>query len=755
MSAGNAICAENNPADSGASCGTGALPVTVHGQDARATLLLVYGLYLAATVILTWPVAPRIGRDLPGGGPGDPQVYLWNIWWLKFSLFHLHQNPLWCSWIAWPFGASLALHTHTFLYGAAAILLSLLGINLAVSITLLFLNSFALMGLGTYLWCREFGAGRRGAFVGGFMAAFCIYRFGRGLCHYNLMATEFLPFFWLALKRGFESGRLQSYLWAAVFLLLTFWQDVQLFLLGGFFAAFYVASVAWANPKCLIRKATLKGVTAAAVVFLVGSLPYWLSVAPLMARGDYVVRDGSPATIADALSFFVPWPHHWLVGGWTNGLYERFHFPEIETAYIGYVALALAAIGFWTTRGQKRRIGWLAVAAVVFIVLSFGEDLQVAGQTQFRILGDVYSIVLPGTILKYIPGLRQLRVFSRFIFLAVFALAVPVALAADGLEQRLRNLRMKRFLVPALLALISIEVAPLPFMTHPFFLSNYAPFKLLEIIRNDPEMTTVFLVPPTINQPQEQYFQMFHGKPIYGGLLSRQPGYLTEHYRYMPAVGNFFWEREQYLKEAEAEIDLSPEFVERFIEFHNIKYLLLAPAPKYAALRRLVDARFPIAKQWYEKNFILYELERPAATERPLNIDLSRHWGFLYLGRSFWPPTEIGSWAVQPEAELRLPIRGKTWTTLVLEMTPFTYDKSPSQTAELFLNGHKLGSATLEPALSQYQFTIPAEALDDRPCSILRFRFGYCVSPIKLGLSKDRRTLAAAIRSLHVLAAPP
>ena len=752
MSTGSAMSADDKPSETHEQAAHA--PGTVSAQRTSGReILRVYALFLVATIVLTWPVALRIGRDLPGG-PGDPEMLTWNIWWLKFSLFHLHQNPLWCSEVAWPFGCSFAFHTHTILYGIIAILLSPLGINMAAAISLLFLNSFALTGLGAYLWCREFGASRRGAFVGGFVVTFSIYRFGRGMCHYNLLATEFLPFFWLALKRAFEIGRLRSFLWAAALLLLNFWQDVQLFLFAGLFGIFYLGWAILGRPRRLLELSLWKGVGAAAVAFLLGSLPYWIAVVPLLSQGEYAVRDNSPPTIADVLSFFVPWPYHWLLGKWTKSIYRSFPFPDIETAYIGYIVLALGAIGFWIARTQKRRIGWLAVTGLVFLMLSFGENVQVGGQTAFEFSGTRYSIQLPGALLKWIPGLRQFRVFSRFIFLTVFALAVPVALAMDWLEQRARSPRTRKLVLPVLLALIILEVASLPYLTHPRLLPAYAPFSLLEIIRNDPERTTVFTVPPTIFQPQEQYFQMFHEKPIYGGSLARRPDFLFHRYYRLPGVGNLFWERQPMFKEKDADEGLTPEFVDRFIEMHNIKYLILAPGPNHRVVRQLVESRFPSSRQWYERNFVLYELERPPAG-RPLSIDLGERWGALYVGRGFFLPCPLGSWAVQPEAELKLPIRGKAWKTLTIEMTPFTYTGSESQTVELFLNDRGLGGATLQPCFASYSFAIPDGALDDRPCSTLRFHFRYCVSPSELGLSEDRRTLAAAVRQLHILATPP
>ena len=726
----------------------------------RGPLLVgVYLLYLVLTVVLTWPVAARIGRDLPGGGPGDPQMYLWNMWWFKFSLFSLHQSPLWCSWVTWPLGCGFAFHTHTILYSAIGTLLSLIGINFAASISLLFLNSFALTGLGTYLWCREFGAGRRAAFVGGFVVAFCIYRLARGLCHYNLLATEWLPFFWLAFKRGFESGRWQAFFWAGVCLLLSFCQDVQLFIFAVMFATVYFVAAVAANPARLTEARVWRGLAAMAFVFVLGSLPYWIAVVPQLAAGDYAVRDNSPALAADVLSVFVPWPHHSIVGGLVTRVYGLFTCPEIETAYVGYVALVLAVLGFRAARAQKRRIAWLAVAGLIFFVLSFGETLQIAGQSKFRLFGHVYSIVLPGAIFAHVPILQQFRVFSRFIFLAVFALAVPVAFAVDWLEARAlsgflrRRPRMTWAIAPAIVALVALEIASVPYMTHPYILTQHAPFRLLERIRQDPELTTVFTVPPAIQQPNEIYYQMIHQKPIYGGNLGRRPDYLWHRYYAMPGVGNFFWERQEFLDADQAAQELTPDFLDRFIGMHNIKYMVMGPMPKGPVVRQLINAHFPIVARWREGPFELYELARPPA-DRPLSVDLSQPWGILYVGPGFQPPSSVGSWATRRRADLTLPIRGTAWKALDVEMAPVVVKGATSQTVELLLNGRPLGRVALEPQIRSYQFAIPPAALDDRPCSTLRFEFGYCLAPGKKRRSRRAEPLAAHVRQLHVLATP-
>ncbi|MBM3333117.1 hypothetical protein FJY63_00485, partial [Candidatus Sumerlaeota bacterium] len=260
-----------------------------------------------------------------------------------------------------------------------------------------------------------------------------------------------------------------------------------------------------------------------------------------------------------------------------------------------------------------------------------------------------------------------------------------------------------------------------------------------------------------IYYPNEEYCQIFHQKPIYGGSLARRPAWLVTHYYQVPVLGNLFHERMRFFDAAEADKQLTREFVQRFVAVHNIKYLILTSIPppfgdKYKLLRSLIESRFPITKQWEEKKFVLYELSRPPA-DQPLTVDLEQPWGMLYLKRGFGTTGEMGCWATRAEAEMVLPLRGKARKTLRVEMSPFVYPWAPPQTVELTLNGHLLGRATLRPGFAMYEFAIPASALDGSPVSALRFSFGYCVSPAEKGVSEDRRTLAAAVRTVEVVTA--
>ena len=55
-----------------------------------ACLLIV--VYLALTLLFTYPLAWHLGTHHVGEAGGDAKVYLWNYWWVKKALFEPDQN---------------------------------------------------------------------------------------------------------------------------------------------------------------------------------------------------------------------------------------------------------------------------------------------------------------------------------------------------------------------------------------------------------------------------------------------------------------------------------------------------------------------------------------------------------------------------------------------------------------------------------------------------------------------------------------
>ncbi len=156
------------------------------------------------------------------------------------------------------------------------------------------------------------------------------------------------------------------------------------------------------------------------------------------------------ATVAGALlSLPVLWPH--MTKGITRPLFQvsdfsatlggyltsmshahqgwsrRFFTTDIDVFFPGFVAIALAAIGFatawqrYTPKPVRTRAVWLAVLAAAGMVLSLG--------TATPVYGWLYELL---------PPLRGIRAAARFGIWYLMAIAVLSGFAIAWLERRLR-----------------------------------------------------------------------------------------------------------------------------------------------------------------------------------------------------------------------------------------------------------------------------------------------------------------------------
>ncbi|MFN2185346.1 MAG: hypothetical protein ACK2UU_15260, partial [Anaerolineae bacterium] len=76
--------------------------------------ILVVILYLVVALVATWPLVRHLGTHVPGSETWafDEYTFIWNSWWLRYSLFDLGQNPLYSTHTFYPLGISLVLYTY-------------------------------------------------------------------------------------------------------------------------------------------------------------------------------------------------------------------------------------------------------------------------------------------------------------------------------------------------------------------------------------------------------------------------------------------------------------------------------------------------------------------------------------------------------------------------------------------------------------------------------------------------------------------
>jgi hypothetical protein len=165
--------------------------------------------YVALTLVMTWPIATGLFRDVPSDH-GDP---LLNAWILAWNIDHFLRAlggdlpALGGIWHANTFHPA----SYTLAFSELLITQSLLGLpvyaltrNILFTYNVLFLAAFVLSGVGMYLFVRAITHDWRTAFVSGLLFAFTPYRLDQAP-HLQVMWSCWMPFVLLGIRRYFDA----------------------------------------------------------------------------------------------------------------------------------------------------------------------------------------------------------------------------------------------------------------------------------------------------------------------------------------------------------------------------------------------------------------------------------------------------------------------------------------------------------------------------------------------------------------------
>ena len=159
--------------------------------------------FVALTLTVFRELLPHLDAAAPRGA--DVLLYLWNTWWIHQALLVEHTSPFWTSWVGWPSGVNLILHT----LGLAAVApwLWLMewrpgsdGVLLAHNAVVL--SSFALTAIGTYALAATVSRSRPAALIAAIPFAFSAHRIWM-LGRTDLLSTQYFVFFVLLLVLHF------------------------------------------------------------------------------------------------------------------------------------------------------------------------------------------------------------------------------------------------------------------------------------------------------------------------------------------------------------------------------------------------------------------------------------------------------------------------------------------------------------------------------------------------------------------------
>lgn len=473
--------------------------------------LVVLAFFSILTPLMTYPMALHLADAVPGP-PWDNFVWLYDLWWFKYSLFEQGISPWFNPQMFHPFGYDVGL-SETILASKALGLPFLLAGGEVVAFNVLVLASFALSGFTMYLLVLRLTTNAWAALLAGCIYAFAPYRVHALAAGWiPLLPTQWLPLVILYLDRAVQMRRARPAALAGFFAALS--------ALSSWYYAYMLAIILpiylllRARPwRTMLRDARL---WRAALVFVAVVLVMTVPVAiPAMGLGSGGLSwslgyaDRWSASLDD---FVLPNVYHPLWGEWFLRL--RRVVPEYPWYAPGFIYLGIAplllsvyaCVAAWRARRQARQPGnvpALATSGIVSGVLALGTTLHVLGErvyipatawiefqfsrvmivlaSRFALHKAIYSplradgaipIPLPGFLaFLFLPLFSAMRHWYRFGVITTLVAAVLAGMGAAILLKRvapatsagsLWRRRAPQLAAAALVVAVLVDFLPAP-----------------------------------------------------------------------------------------------------------------------------------------------------------------------------------------------------------------------------------------------------------------------------------------------------
>jgi hypothetical protein len=454
--------------------------------------LALCGAYLVIFFIFTYPDSTHFFSAFLGD-QGDGLQNFWNIWWIRFAFFHLRTGIYQTGYIYYPTGTSLLGLTISLTNTIPAAFLSL-ATGIALAYNLMLLAGFVLGGCFTGLLFRQFGSSTLGAFVAGCFYTFSEYHFAHATGHFQLIAVEWIPLFLWTWLRLLDRPSLFRALSAAVGFLLVFFTD--------YYYAIFVTLAAAIFLVFRAKRQFWPYFAVFAVVVALIAVPLALRTAQFL-QSPVSGRHDPFEFGADLLSPFVPGAF-WRWNVLTRAVWSKFTAPAVEgCGYLAWSALLLATAAF---TGKKHGRWVLLFIAGLFLLLSFGPEMRIAGAPIRGIWGPYHHFE------RIFPFISFGGVPSRMGLMSVLAVSLLAGLGIERLQDTKRH-----WLIAVALAVAFLELQPSGLPVTPTPRPHF--FDAMRALPPGPVLDSASgFLPNTL-----RYFQTIHEMPSSSGTVSRFP----------------------------------------------------------------------------------------------------------------------------------------------------------------------------------------------------------------------------------------
>jgi hypothetical protein len=663
--------------------------------------VLALGLYLALTVLLTYPLALQFTTHVPGDGSDDPAL-VWNLWWVKYAVIDLHSNPLLCDYLFYPLGIDLTFYTLTILNGFASIPLQPL-LGLVSTSNVIVFASFVLAGYGAYVLARYLlpsDAHPSAPFLAGLIYAFSSNRFVyASLGQFNILSTQWIPFYVLFLVKSRRKPKSLYYpLLAAVFLLFNGYAEFTyasfLLVFTLFYLLYCLVVDGWRTNARFVANVALVG-----LVFLVGMSPILLQMVRVMAvEGDFLVEGGGFANVfsADLLGFLVPSHLHPLSDLWR----KSFDFSYFNFVFVGYAVLGLAVFGAVSRLGDRSGRFWI-VAALLFGLIALGPTL--------RLNGEEHELPLPFDLLAALPFFKGNRYPSRYSVMLALCWATLAGYGLFRLTELLRG-RGRRWAVSLILsALVLFE-----HLSIPLPLSDFRVPQVYDTIAADPGDFTVLEIPLAwrngfrvtgTKDPMIMFTQLYqtsHEKRLLGGNTSRNPEYKFQYFTEAPVINTIIALENGYEVDRDMwnrDRELAPDV----LRLLGVRYVILHTAVVPAVLQEYVQDVLGGERIYEEDGMVVHRLTHPPLDEELL-IALGSDQARLHLGEGWSESAADYVWAQRREARFLVSLSPQHQ-----HMTMRVFAPQPGQTMGVVLNSQAVATMELVEGWHEYEVSLPTQ----------------------------------------------
>ena len=551
-------------------------------------------LYSLLTVGLAWALVSDIDTALAGHN-SDVQMNLWADWWTKKVLTE-RLNLFHTDYLFYPQGVSLAFHSFSHVNTLISLVLRpITGRIAAYNVPILL--SFALSGFSMYLLVKHLTGSALGAFGAGLVFAFQPYhRFESA--HPVIVTTQWMPLFALALMRtihGTERRRNTDIALTALWFVLTALSSWHLMLMLAGWTVLYltydiiVADSDWAPGA---RRSL---VIAAVVAGVVLSPFLWPMVSEALGPGiSHMSADPDDGIGNDLLAFMVPNeenPVLYPLASRILDVNDTTGFTGKRSAYLGYVALALAVAGVSAAREAR----FWGLAGLLSLLLSVGARVTLNGT-------PLHGFYLPWAL----PAIRILRHPFRLNVLTFFSLSVAAGFGLSWVHGRIASRRKTLACAGSatLMALMLVEYMVVPFPTMEV---THSPF-LLQLAEEQGDFAVADFPMGRQNGKHYMYCQTIHGKRIAGGHVSRKPDSADAF-----IDGNPLLEQLDDNAAPGPEVDIESEFQK--LAARGFRYLIIHKSLLESEDASAWKSWFPFQPSYEDQWLIVYPVPAEAALE--------------------------------------------------------------------------------------------------------------------------------------------